>query len=231
MNNNIRYADMHCHSLLSMDSNTPHEEIIQKAINAGIEMLAFTDHNYWIENDIEGYLQLIDSLEKKYADNIRIVSGIEIATVSFHRERLPQKLDCFEFALIEHLGYNGGFTLDELIEYRQKIGYGIAVSIAHTDIFSFAKREGIDINRLLATLRDEKIAWELNVNLDTIHGGHPHAYVEEFLENADQQETVRKSGISVTVGFDNHIIADYKPERVKRACDAISEMNIPLLSV
>ncbi len=231
MNESKRYCDMHCHSLLSMDSNTPHEEIIEKAINAGIDLLAFTDHNYWIDNDINGYLSKVNSLKEQYADKLRIVCGIEIATVSFHRARLPKSLKGFEFALIEHLGYNGGFTLNELVDYRKAIGYETAVSIAHTDIFGFAQKENIEITSLLKLLRDEKIAWELNVNLDTIHGGFPHAYVLEFFENEMQQKTVRESGISVTVGFDNHIINDYKPNRVINACDLLDKMNIPILSV
>ena len=68
----------------------------------------------------------------------------------------------------------------------------------------------------------------MNVNLDTIHNGHEHAYVLRFFESPEEQEIIRKSGVRVSVGFDGHRIEDYKPERIRHYCNHITEMGIKL---
>lgn len=224
-----KIQDLHCHTLYSMDSNTEPEALIKLAVDAGIEVLAFTDHNYWIEKVIPEYQARISKLREKYSSDIKIVCGVEVASAPIKRNSFPKKLEGFEFVLLEHLGYNGGFTVDELLNYRDTVVKNARASIAHTDIFAFANKEGIEPFKLLCMLRDEDIAWELNVNLDNIHGGKPHSYVEEFFSNSEQQQIVKESGISVTVGFDNHIIEDYKPKRVADACNLLAELNISLI--
>lgn len=72
------------------------------------------------------------------------------------------------------------------------------------------------------------IFWEMNVNLDTIHGGHEHPYMLRFFEDREQQEIVRRSGVRLSVGFDGHRLYDYKPERITDYCKKINDMGILL---
>ena len=50
----------------------------------------------------------------------------------------------------------------------------------------------------------------------------------EFFKNKTQQEIVRRSGVKLSVGFDGHIAKEYKPQRVKTACQMIRNMGIKL---
>ena len=67
--NNI-YVDFHTHTVCSDGNYTP-EEVIEMAINKGINSLAITDHNYIHEN--------ISRLQNKYKD-IELINGCEIST-------------------------------------------------------------------------------------------------------------------------------------------------------
>ena len=71
------------------------------------------------------------------------------------------------------------------------------------------------------------IFWEMNVNYDSTHGYREHPYVLEFYKNEEMQDTVRESGIKVSVGFDGHRYEDYDPGRVKRMCRFLDEKKIP----
>jgi hypothetical protein len=78
-------------------------------------------------------------------------------------------------------------------------------------------------------MAENNIFWEMNVNLDTIHGGREHSYMLEFFNNKEQQDIIRKSGVHLSVGFDGHRVNDYKPNRIKEYCRRINEMEIKLV--
>ena len=73
------------------------------------------------------------------------------------------------------------------------------------------------------------IFWELNVNYDSIHKYREHQYVKDFFASEELQDTVRQSGMKLSVGFDGHKIEDYLPENVYNACKKIKDLKIPLL--
>lgn len=90
MNNNIKLADCHTHCEHSHDSFTPIESMIEKAIDMGVEYLAFTDHcdrEYFYCNpkyrgieqiDIDSHITNVLYLKEKYANKIDIALGIEL---------------------------------------------------------------------------------------------------------------------------------------------------------
>lgn len=82
-------ADFHMHSCFSGDSNTPMEEMVQKAISLGLSHICFTEHYdpdyiYTEEEDgifelnTDSYLYDLLSLKSKYEDQIRIMFGVEL---------------------------------------------------------------------------------------------------------------------------------------------------------
>ena len=83
-------ADCHLHSSYSGDSHTPMEEMILQGIAQGLTTMCFTEHNdfdfpYLPEEPKDRFLLSPDPylydlirLREKYADNIRILFGVEL---------------------------------------------------------------------------------------------------------------------------------------------------------
>lgn len=76
--------DLHIHTTFSDGKNTP-EEIIEYAINKGIETIGFSDHSYTFfdesycasKENIEKYIIEVLRLKEKYKNKIEILLGIE----------------------------------------------------------------------------------------------------------------------------------------------------------
>ncbi|MBS5131671.1 MAG: histidinol-phosphatase HisJ family protein [Lachnospiraceae bacterium] len=79
-------ADVHMHTNFSHDSEALPEEMIQGAIQKGLEMICITDHfdkdnMEWGAEDIfdpEAYFQVLRPLQEKYQGKIRVNIGVEI---------------------------------------------------------------------------------------------------------------------------------------------------------
>ncbi|MBQ6695374.1 MAG: histidinol-phosphatase HisJ family protein [Lachnospiraceae bacterium] len=83
-------ADFHMHSSFSGDSDTPMEEMIQKAIELGLTHMCFTEHNDYdfpvceeipegtFELNVDAYLYDLLKYREKYRDQINILFGIEL---------------------------------------------------------------------------------------------------------------------------------------------------------
>lgn len=118
--------DLHSHTYYSFCGGDKPEEIVEAAIAGGIELFGITDHNYGIGNgrmnvfnatfeavsdDYERtlirYYDHINLIKEKYADKIRILRGIEIATLFGRRYALPDSADIsfFDYCLVENLDH------------------------------------------------------------------------------------------------------------------------------
>ena len=74
-------ADLHIHSEYSFDGEKPVNEIIEQALNKGIDFISICDHN-----------ETLGSLELSQSEKIQSISGIEI--------------DCYDGEIVHHiLGY------------------------------------------------------------------------------------------------------------------------------
>lgn len=79
-------ADVHMHTSFSHDSKSAPEEMIQKSIEKGLEVICFTDHydkDYlgWGEEsvfDVEKYFKVLEPLREKYRDRLDIRIGVEL---------------------------------------------------------------------------------------------------------------------------------------------------------
>lgn len=83
-------ADLHLHSSYSGDSDTPMEDMILKGIDLGLSTMCFTEHNDFDFPEEPGepadrfllnpdpYLYDIIRYREKYADQIRILFGVEL---------------------------------------------------------------------------------------------------------------------------------------------------------
>ena len=240
--------DLHSHTYYSFCGGDKPEEIVEAAIAGGIECFGITDHNYGIGNgrmnvfnatfeavpdDYERtlirYYDHINLIKEKYADRIRILRGIEIATLFERRYALPDSADIsfFDYCLVENLDlFDTSIVGGDLFAFAKRCG--CPVGIAHTDMFAFIEKLGEKPEDYFKRMAEENIFWEMNVSFDSIHNYREHAYMLEFFRNEEQQRIVRESGVRLSVGFDGHRVKDYLPERVADYCKRITEMGIKL---
>ena len=243
--------DLHSHTYYSFCGKDKPEEIVEAAIEGGIELFGITDHAHGVghgrkevysaakdgftfsdyDKTLIRYYDHISLLKYKYADKIKILCGIEINTQkSLPHAALPKGVDVsfFDYCLIEQLDYEDSLTEGDVFSFAKRCGCS-ATGIAHTDIFAHIARLGADPLDYFRRMADMNIFWEMNVSYDSIHGYREHEYVRRFLSDEAQQEIVRRSGVRLSVGFDGHRVDDYRSDRVVTCCEALEALGISLV--
>ena len=241
--------DLHSHSYYSFCGRDTPETLVEAAINGGIQLLGITDHNYGIgcarpdvfnaqtveivsdyHLTLKRYFDHINLIKEKYEPQIQVLRGIEVSVYNKGRFPIPLQTDLsyFDYCLVEHLDHPEGNVINsDIFAFSRKAG--CPVGIAHTDMFTFIRKLGVEPLAYFTQMAQAGIFWEMNVNLDTIHKGHVHEYMLRFFETPEEQDIIRKSGVRLSVGFDGHRIEDYKPNRIKEYCNRITEMGIKLV--
>lgn len=239
--------DLHSHTYFSFCGKDEPREVIEAAIAGGLQMLGLSDHSYGVgvqreyryapqehaflvdyQRCLNAYLELQQLLKEKYADKIQLKCGIEVPSAPYAYMLLPAGADIsgFDYCLLEHLDFPDT-TQPDLFAFAKRCGCG-RVGIAHTDLPAFIRRQGLDITDYFKRMAEQRIFWELNVSYDSIHNFKEHAYVEAFFADEALQEAVRRSGVELSVGFDGHRVAEYKPDRVKDYCRRVEALGIPM---
>jgi len=243
--------DLHSHTYYSFCGRDNPEAIVEAAINGGIELFGICDHNYGVEfgkkiafkapedivpNEYDGvsmrrYFDHINLIKEKYADRIRVLCGIEIATDSCRaKATLPDTADIsfFDYCLIEGLDREDSVTGGDLFKFAKRCGCA-HIGVAHTDMFSFIASRAEDPYRYFKRMAEQNIFWEMNVSYDSIHKYREHPYMLEFFKNEEQQAIVRELGVRLSVGFDGHRVEDYLPARVADYCRRITDLGIKMV--
>lgn len=237
--------DLHSHTYYSFCGKDRPEAVIEAAIRGGIELLGFTDHSYGIgmsrpetlsnpnraadfQRGLNAYVDHMSLLKEKYAGEIVIKCGIEIATENAPHLIMPRGMDLsrFDFCLIESIG-SRATVCDDLFNFADECGCP-AVGLAHTDLITYLTEKKLNVFDYFCKMAERGIFWEMNVSYDSIHNYREHQYVKDFFDSEFLQDMVRRSGMRLSVGFDGHRVEDYLPDRVADACRKISGMNIPL---
>ncbi len=221
--------DLHAHTYFSRCGRDDPDLLVQSVADAGIEVFGITDHNYGIGERLDEYRSTLLRLQTKYRARLTLLRGIELSTLPPHCLRNPAQLNGLDYALVENLDQPESLWYDRAIEYAQTLP--IPMVIAHTDLIGFAIRTGRDPVAYLSSLTKAEIAWELNVNDDSIHGHRRHNYYLQLLQNPDLQQIVRQSGITLTVGFDGHRREEYAPSLVAQGCNLLVQANLPIWPV
>ena len=243
--------DLHSHTYYSFCGGDKPEEVVETAIAAGVELLGITDHchgigfgrrdvrklpedvipNVYEELMLRKYYDHMNLLREKYASKIRILRGIEVATVTEPvKYSLPEDADIsfFDYCLVEHLDKEGKSIAEgDLFAFAERCGCPV-VGVAHTDLFAFIESLGEEPADYFKKMAERNIFWELNVNRDSTHHYKEHEYVQRFFESEEQQRIVRESGVRVSVGFDGHKVVDYDGSRVLSACRRLTELGIKM---
>lgn len=240
--------DLHSHTYYSFCGADKPETIVEAAIAGGLELFGITDHSYGIGNartnlyfypgnDIEDayehtlirYFDHINLVKEKYAQQIRVLRGIEVATLQEGRLALPESADIsfFDYCLIEQLDQpDRSIAHGDLFAFAERCG--CPAGVAHTDLFAFIRRSGEKPEDYFRRMAEAQIFWEMNVSYDSIHHYREHPYMLRFFADEEQQAIIRESGVRLSVGFDGHRVKDYLPERVKAYCEKITRLGIKL---
>ena len=243
--------DLHSHTFYSFCGKDAPEALAEAAVAGGIEVLGISDHNYGVgygrfdvfcspcaeslhgtyERTLARYYDHINLVRDKYKGKVEIKRGIELCTLydgdGFRKHHLPDSADIsyFDYCLIENLDSPISVTHGDVFAYAKRCGTK-QVGIAHTDLFAHIKSRGEDPYGYFCRMAEENIFWEMNVSYDPTHNYHVHQYMLDFFSSEEKQETVRRSGARVSVGFDGHRVEDYLPERVKEYNNKLTELGI-----
>lgn len=103
--------DLHIHTRNSGDNSSDPEDVIENAINAGLDGIAITEHYYF------GASEEVEGLIDKYRDRLVIIRGVEFSTRQGH---------CLVFGVNTDNLFGRDVDMDILINKVESLG-GIAI--------------------------------------------------------------------------------------------------------
>jgi len=217
--------DIHSHTYYSFCGRDNPRDLINTAIKNGISILGICDHNYGIGERKSEYEKEIRLLAEEYKDKIKILCGIEIATLpNYYDITSPDELKYFDYCLVEHITSEQSIVGKNLIEFCNKTG--ILCGIAHTDLFEYCDIYGFNYYEFFNELAKNNIFWEMNVSYDTVHSYREHKYVLDFIKDKEKIDIVKKSGLCISIGFDSHRHEDYDGFRIHKMYDFLKSNSI-----
>ncbi|MGN0182898.1 MAG: PHP domain-containing protein [Candidatus Ornithomonoglobus sp.] len=206
--------DLHNHTTFSYDGKNTPEEIIENAIEHGVDAVGITDHQFSIGIHIREYVHKLLECKAKYAGYIKVLAGLEIGTRPRPDDLFTYDIAGLDFVLFESLDDYRAMDFFEFVQWRHR--FECPVGLAHCDIFAMSERYGLDMTEVLKT---ENIFWELNTS------GNYNCYYD-FLTNASKREAIRRAGIGVSVGSDTHALCEYRFKQLKRANELVSACGL-----
>lgn len=254
-------ADYHVHSNFSGDSDSPMEAMIEQGIALGLERICFTDHMDYeypeqylehgciFEFQVEDYFKKIEQLQKIYASQIKILSGIELGVKPNLAEQLNNLVERYPFDFViasSHLldnydpyypdywnsiSNNADFAIkryfESIIENVQAFSnfdvYGhldYIVRYIPDKSFVYEPEKYTEIiDRLLSTII--KAGKGIEVNTAGLKYGLPFSHPKEYLLT----RYFALGGKYITIGSDGH-----KPEHLAydfaKEADVLSSLGI-----
>ncbi|MGM9532984.1 histidinol-phosphatase HisJ family protein [Intestinibacter sp.] len=100
----MKIVDNHVHTHFSIDAKDTMEDVINKAIDIGVDCLTFTDHlEYNTDHfslDIQKYTEQISKYKEKYKDDIELLTGIEVGYQSHLNKEINKILNSTRFDFV-----------------------------------------------------------------------------------------------------------------------------------
>lgn len=219
--------DIHSHTRYSFCGRDDPQLLLDTAVENGIRLFGICDHNYGIGKRKAEYLQVMRQLATDNRDRIRLLVGIEIATIPANYDITePAEIADYDYCLIEHITQDESLVGGDLFGFAEKLG--IRCGIAHTDMFAYCDKYGYAYHAFFSEMARRGIFWEMNVSYDSIHRYREHPYVQDFLSDPAKQAILRETGVPISVGFDGHRCEDYDGRRVHRIYDFLRENGFRL---
>jgi histidinol phosphatase-like PHP family hydrolase len=237
MKSELKLMDLHNHSIWSEGVNTT-LELVEDAISKDIKIIGFTDHFNTSKcpslkpEQLNSYIEEIESLKHKYNNSIEILKGAEINPLPYPKsfDSLPyDQLEKLDFVLIEYLDFlSDTIKLKNLEKYLMKIK--CQIGLAHTDLFRLGQKHKSEggLEYIINFLNTNNIFWEINSNF-AYESFDDIIYYNNKNEVSALLARLRESNIRVTVGSDKHSKDDFEIGRfvmANRVADSINKDKI-----
>lgn len=226
----VMYSDSHAHTNYSCDSKTPMREMIERAIQNGIETLTFTEHvdhglaRDEIVCDYASYFPELERLAAEYADKIDIRKGIEFGAqrhtiADFERDFAAHEFDfvilsCHQIDNLEFWDdtYQAGKNQEEInrIYYEEILAvmkeYKHYAVLGHLDVIKRYDPYGIYPDENVMDLVDEILRLAIKddkgieLNLSNVRYGLPDLTPSRAILKRYRE----LGGRILTIGSDGH---------------------------
>lgn len=247
-------GNYHTHTTRCKHAVGRDEEYVKRAIEAGYDVLAFTDHSPWnllpfesgmIRMDVdelEGYVQSVRSLKKKYHGQIQILLGLEAEYFETRIDWLKEIKEKYEMDLIvfgnhfheyDKMGLYYGFYSDRKNVVKDYVNDAVAgmrtglyTIFAHPDLFVSSLVDWNDntveeVNRLCDVANECNVI--LEYNLGGLRNGGKYPYLPFW-------EIVASKGCRVIIGVDAHNPNDLLDDQLyKKAETTLLELGCNLI--
>lgn len=230
-----KIMDIHNHTTWSDGVHTT-EEIIENAINNGVDIIGISDHFNTIKCNsisipkLHKYIEFLWKMKDKYKDKIKVLSGIEICMNKEWCElnNLPYNiLSKLDYVLFEYIDwFSDSVTLKEIQYYTKRIS--CPKGLAHTNIFSLIDKYEID--NVIKLIKDNELFWELNVN-------EGYEYFDYIINNRNEVKIIelfnklKENDIKISVGSDTHALKFYDINKIKIGNELAAESDITKLNI
>ena len=219
-------ANYHTHTPRCNHAVGSEREYVQKALEAGLTILGFSDHTPYLfpgdyystfrmhPQELSGYVAAVESLKTEFAGSLEIHIGLE---AEFYPAYFPKTLDFLREAGVEYLllgqhfignepygSYSGRETTDESIlegYCRQVIAAmdtGAFTYIAHPDIIHFVGPQTI-YRKWMGTLVREAKDHQIPLELNLLGLRENRNYPNSLF-----LELVAEENLPMVLGYDAH---------------------------
>lgn len=233
------------------------EEYVQAAIQAGIQVLGFSDHAAYIEpfppermnyEQVPEYMESIRSLKEKYKDQIEIHLGMEVEYYPDQWDTLSKYRKELEYCILgqHQITFNGVSSYDvndrkNLSSYVDKLEeackHGLCDYIAHPDVILYGWQ---DIHDEAVKAAAERIA-EISIRYDMpleLNCGSGVIYNKKHYQSGPRYayptreffEVFAKHNCKIIIGIDCHDPNLFlTDENVKKALSVVEGLDLNIL--
>lgn len=227
-------ADMHTHSIFSVDALDTIESMCYTAMQKGLKAICFTEHVDFNPNDygygyfeLEKYIAETDKLKKKFVNQLLVLRGIEFSEPHLYKKEFQQMAD-YDFDVIlgsihwlndMFVGQKellDTYSMDEVIKryyimIEEALRHGGFDVLAHLD---FPKRYfgvSIDISSYITNIIHLMIEKDIALEINT--STYRKGLSESMPSIALIEKYIELGGRKLTLGSDGHscleIAADF----------------------
>lgn len=238
-------ANYHTHTTRCQHALGTEREYIEKAIEAGYEILGFSDHAPHIFEDgyvsairmkmseLDGYVSTLEKLRKEYEKDIQIYIGLE---VEYLPKRFETSLKHYQEYPLDYMILGQHFVDDEgpgmhvqiessdvtqMEAYMKRmvdaVDTGYFMYVAHPDIFNYVGDSAVYDQHMNQLIQELK---KRNIPIEINCGGYR---VNKHYPRARFMELAAKQGCDFIVGIDAHEPDDMVNYQSVEACAEMAQ--------
>ena len=212
----MKIIDLHNHTRFSYDGQNTVFEVVENAIENGIDIIGITDHQFSIKHRIKEYIAAVTAAKKVYEGKIKVLCGLEIGTRPKPQDFPTDLSSLLDYCLFESLDDDRAMDIFEFFEWLRL--FKCPAGLAHTDVFKLCEKYGDEV---LKVFKNNNMFWEINFSGN-------YDYYFDLITNKRKQNLISESGIKLSVGSDTHWIGDFSKIRLIETNEFARKLKCPL---